>query len=38
MSDTHSAPFPQRWLFDPGPYAAQIDACRSHLFSLDYRP
>ena len=21
MSDTHSAPFPQRWLFDPGPYS-----------------
>ena len=38
MPDTLSAPFPRRWRFDPGPYAAQIDAYRSHLFSLDYRP
>lgn len=38
MADTHSAPFPQRWLFDPGLYAPHIGAYRSHLFSLDYRP
>lgn len=38
MADTLSAPFPQRWLFDPGPYAPHIDAYRCHLFSLDYRP
>ena len=38
MADTLSAPFPQRWLLDPGPYAPHIDAYRCHLFSLDYRP
>ncbi len=38
MADTRSAPFPQRWLFDPGPYVPHIDAYRCHLFSLDYQP
>ncbi len=38
MADTHSAPFPQRWVLDPGPYASHIDAYRCHLFSLDYQP
>ena len=38
MADTLSAPFPKRWLFDPGPYASYIDAYRCHLFSLDLRP